>query len=94
MQAPGPERRTTRGQIVRGAGVAGPTCAYRLLQQGVHASVHEACGRVGGRTQTLRGFFAGGRIVEQGGEHTDTDRQGYVDGAVRTGERAARELIA
>lgn len=28
------------------------------------------------------------------GEHTDTAQQGYIDGAVRSGERAARELIA
>lgn len=104
---PGPERRTTRGQIVRraalgaaaglvatgcrsqsaaraartrdrvvviGAGVAGLTCAYRLLQHGIHASVFEASDRVGGRTLTLRGFFADGQIVEQGGEAIDTDQ--------------------
>jgi monoamine oxidase len=107
MQVPGPERRTTRGQIVRraavgaaagmvasgcrsqrsataardrdgvvvvGAGVAGLTCAYRLLQHGIHASVYEASERVGGRTRTLRGFFADGQIVEQGGEAIDTDQ--------------------
>jgi monoamine oxidase len=32
--------------------------------------------------------------VHFAGEHTDTDQQGYIDGAVRTGERAARELIS
>ena len=32
--------------------------------------------------------------VHFAGEHTDTDQQGYIDGAVRTGERAAREVIA
>jgi monoamine oxidase len=31
--------------------------------------------------------------VHFAGEHTDTDQQGYIDGAVRTGERAARELL-
>jgi len=112
MQVPGPERRTTRGQIVRraavgvaagmvatgwrsqrvarardrvaviGAGVAGLTCAYRLLQHGVHAPVYEASDRVGGRTRTLRGFFAGGQIVEQSGE------------AIDTGQHAVRRLVA
>src|SRR5690349_19878841 len=105
MQVPDPERRTTRGHIVRraaagvaaglvatsvrsqgearaardrdrvvviGAGVAGLTCAYRLLEHGIHASVYEASDRVGGRTKTLRGFFADGQIVEQGGEAIDT----------------------
>jgi monoamine oxidase len=32
--------------------------------------------------------------VHFAGEHTDTDQQGYIDGAARTGERAARELIS
>jgi monoamine oxidase len=68
--------------IVIGAGVAGLTCAYRLLQGGVHASVHEASGRVGGRTLTLRGFFADGQIVEQGGE------------AIDTGQHAVRRIVA
>src|SRR5205085_1874844 len=114
-QAHGPERRTTRGQIVRraavgvaagfvatgcrsqgaaraarardrvvvvGAGVAGLTCAYRLLRHGIHASVYEASDRVGGRTMTLRGFFADGQIVEQGGE------------AIDTGQHAVRRLAA
>jgi monoamine oxidase len=26
-------------------------------------------------------------------EHTDTDGQGHIDGALRAGERAARELL-
>ena len=60
--------------VVVGAGVAGLTCAYRLLQHGIHASVYEASDRVGGRTMTLRGFFAEGQIVEQGGEAIDTDQ--------------------
>jgi monoamine oxidase len=30
--------------------------------------------------------------VHFAGEHTDTAQQGYIDGAVRSGERAAREL--
>jgi monoamine oxidase len=60
--------------VVIGAGVAGLTCAYRLLQHGVHASVYEASERLGGRTMTLRGFFEDGQIAEQGGEAIDTDQ--------------------
>jgi monoamine oxidase len=59
--------------VVVGAGVAGLTCAHRLRQHGVACSIYEASGRVGGRTLTLRGFFADGQIAEQGGEAVDTD---------------------
>ena len=59
--------------VIVGAGVAGLTCAYRLAQHGIASSVYEASDRVGGRTRTLRGFFAEGQIVEQGGEAVDTD---------------------
>jgi monoamine oxidase len=60
--------------VVIGAGVAGLTCAYRLRQHGLHSTVYEASDRVGGRTKTLRGFFAEGQIVEQGGEAIDSDQ--------------------
>jgi monoamine oxidase len=43
-------------------------------------------------SQHVRADREGG--VHFAGEHTDTDQQGYIDGAVRTGERAARELLA
>ena len=59
--------------VVVGAGVAGLVCAHRLWQHGVRCTVYEASDRVGGRTMTLRGYFAGGQIVEQGGEAIDTD---------------------
>jgi monoamine oxidase len=42
-------------------------------------------------SQRVRAGREGG--VHFAGEHTDTDQQGYIDGAVRSGERAARELI-
>jgi len=56
---------------VVGAGLAGLTCAYRLRQKGITASVHEADSRLGGRCWTLRGHFAGGQIAEHGGELID-----------------------
>ncbi len=42
--------------------------------------------------QRVRAGREGG--VHFAGEHTDTDQQGYIDGAVRSGERVARELLA
>ncbi|MFN8217711.1 MAG: FAD-dependent oxidoreductase [Solirubrobacterales bacterium] len=55
-----------------GAGLAGLTCAHRLRQHGVAATVYEAHdSRVGGRCWTARGF-AGGQTAEHGGEFIDT----------------------
>jgi monoamine oxidase len=72
--------------VIVGAGLAGLTCAYRLKRDGVAATIHEASSRVGGRCFTRRGHFAG--------EHTSIDSQGYLNGAVESGERAAREVAA
>ena len=58
--------------VVVGAGLAGLTCAYRLRQAGVIATVFEAADRVGGRCWTRRGDFAEGQIAEHGGELIDT----------------------
>jgi monoamine oxidase len=44
------------------------TCAYRLQQVGIAARVFEASDRLGGRTWTLRDYFAQGQIAEHGGE--------------------------
>ncbi len=80
---PSVRRTAAPGRIVIvGAGVAGLVCAHRLAQHGIPSTVYEASGRVGGRTRTLRGYFAGGQIVEQGGE------------AIDTGHRAVRALVA
>ena len=38
--------------IVIGAGLAGLTCAYRLKQAGINATLYEANSRVGGRCWT------------------------------------------
>ncbi len=55
-----------------GAGLAGLTCAYRLHQRGVAATLYEAhSSRVGGRCWTAR-EFAGGQTAEHGGEFIDT----------------------
>jgi monoamine oxidase len=58
--------------VVVGAGLAGLTCAYRLLQAGVDATVYEADDRIGGRCWTLRDAFAEGQLAEHGGELIDS----------------------
>ena len=54
-----------------GAGLAGLTCAYRLRQAGVIATVYEGNTRLGGRCWTIRGAFNQGQIAEHGGELID-----------------------
>ena len=54
-----------------GAGLAGLTCAYRLRQAGVVATVYEGNTRLGGRCWSIRGAFDGGQIAEHGGELID-----------------------
>jgi monoamine oxidase len=58
--------------VVVGGGLAGLTCAYRLRQAGVAATLYEASERWGGRCWTLRGKFADGQVIERGGELIDT----------------------
>lgn len=67
---------TAGNVVVVGAGLAGLTCAYRLKQAGIGATVYEANTRAGGRCWTLRGAFDAGQIVERGGELID---QGHTE---------------
>ncbi len=57
--------------IVIGAGLAGLTCACRLQQAGLNATIYEANPRLGGRCWTRRGDFAEGQIAEHAGELID-----------------------
>ncbi|MFO0750039.1 MAG: FAD-dependent oxidoreductase [Myxococcota bacterium] len=64
---------------ILGAGLAGMTCLHRLTQRGMRAVVYEQSERLGGRTWTGRGLFAGGpggddpgHMLELGGEFIDT----------------------
>lgn len=57
-----------RRVVIVGAGAAGLTCAYRLRQAGIASRLFDASDRVGGRTWTLRNYFAEGQIAERGGE--------------------------
>jgi monoamine oxidase len=54
-----------------GAGLAGLTCAHRLRQAGITATVYEASSRLGGRCWTNRGYFEDDQIAEHGGELID-----------------------
>jgi monoamine oxidase len=56
---------------VVGAGLAGLTCAYRLRQAGVIATLYEGNTRLGGRCWTNRGAFDQGQVAERGGELID-----------------------
>ncbi|MGB3970071.1 MAG: FAD-dependent oxidoreductase, partial [Planctomycetota bacterium] len=61
----------TASIAVVGGGLAGLTCALRLRQRGLFATVFEANSRFGGRCWTRRGDFAGGQLAEHGGELID-----------------------
>ncbi|MBY0488325.1 MAG: FAD-dependent oxidoreductase [Gemmatimonadaceae bacterium] len=56
--------------VIVGAGLAGLTCAWRLKQQGIMATVFEANTRLGGRCWTNRSTFAP-QQAEHGGELID-----------------------
>jgi monoamine oxidase len=59
--------------VILGAGTAGLTCAYRLQQNGIRATVLEASPRVGGRMYSLQNYFPDNQTAELGGELIDTD---------------------
>jgi monoamine oxidase len=56
-----------------GGGLAGVTCAFRLMQAGIPSTIYEAGGGLGGRTWTLRGFFDEGQTAENGGEFISSE---------------------
>jgi len=58
---------------VVGSGLAGLVCAYRLAQAGADVTVYESADRLGGRTRTLRGYFADDRTAESGGESVNSN---------------------
>lgn len=60
---------------VVGAGLAGLAAAHRLALSGAAVTVHEASARLGGRTRTIRDFFADGRSSESGGETINSDHR-------------------
>lgn len=61
--------------VVVGAGIAGLTCGYRLMQAGVGVRLFEAQNRTGGRMWSLRGHFPENLVCELGGELVDTGHE-------------------
>jgi monoamine oxidase len=59
--------------VIVGGGLAGMSCAYRLWQAGVASTVYDANSAVGGRTWTLRDYFADAQITEHGAEFISTE---------------------
>ncbi len=68
-----------------GGGLAGLTAAYELSRAGVDAEVFEASSRLGGRCFSDRETFAGGQVVERGGELIDTEHRHIQQLARRLG---------
>lgn len=73
--APAPAGRETDDVVVVGAGIAGLTCAYRLMQAGVGVRLYEGQKRIGGRMWSLRGHFPEDLVCELGGELVDTGHE-------------------
>jgi monoamine oxidase len=63
------------GIAIIGGGLAGLTCAYRLKQAGLEATVYEAQTDAGGRCRTDWTFFAEGQFAECGGEFIDSNHK-------------------
>jgi monoamine oxidase len=67
-----PKARAAAPRIaIVGGGLAGLTCAFRLIQKGISATVYEANNRLGGRCWSLTSGFDDGQTVERGGELID-----------------------
>ena len=70
-----------------GAGIAGLSCALALKDAGVHATVFEASGRVGGRMFSSRGYWDDNQVSEWCGELIDSGHTTVQDLAARFGLR-------
>lgn len=80
-----PPRRGMPKVAVIGGGLAGLTAAYELSRAGIDADVFEASTRLGGRCHSDRDTFAGGQIIERGGELIDSNHRHILHLARRLG---------
>jgi len=67
-RASGPNARV----VIVGGGMAGLTCAHRLKQADIEATVYEASKRTGGRMYSTQQGLLNGQVGELGGEFIDT----------------------
>jgi monoamine oxidase len=70
---------------ILGAGAAGLTAAYRLMQAGQPCRVFEASARIGGRIFTLDAFNKEGQFCELGAELVDTNHVEMIELAKELG---------
>ncbi len=70
---------------VVGGGIAGLSCALRLLDRNFESTVYEASGRVGGRMFTRNRGWADGQLSEWGGEFINSDHRTVQRLAARFG---------
>jgi monoamine oxidase len=72
--------------VIVGAGLAGLRCAHKLwIERGMWTQIFEGDNRVGGRVETLRGYFANGQITEQHGEFISSEHRSTLALAKRFG---------
>src|SRR5205809_5958065 len=72
-ESPKPGARGGEPVAILGAGVAGLTAAYRLLQAGISCEIFEGSERTGGRILTKTDFNKDAMFCELGGELVDTN---------------------
>ncbi len=63
---------------ILGAGIAGLTAAYRLMQAGVPCEIFEGSDRTGGRVLTKTDFNKDGMFCELGGELVDSNHDDLI----------------
>ena len=72
--------------VIVGGGAAGLRCAHKLwTKRKLSSTVYEWSDRVGGRIETLRGYFANDQIVEQHGEFISSEHASMLALASRYG---------
>lgn len=81
------EAATTGPRIaIVGGGLAGLRAAHKLwVDRGLRSTVYEANPEIGGRVETLRGFFADGQIAEMHGEFVNSEHVAVKALAARFG---------
>lgn len=77
-EIPKPDARGGDPVAILGAGLAGLTAAYRLLQAGIPCEIFEGSERTGGRVLTKTGFNKDAMFCELGGELVDTNHADLI----------------